>query len=451
MAPAQSIGNGVGGGIGEHWEHVGLGIPEGVPVVAWTGQALGRNGPPFSPGSRLEDVEEREAHRLLDLGIAVDLDVSAIPEVVQIGVLLLGQGVPAHPTRAGERRGDLISQRRPRTIRGPAVGDELDDAQPLARLEGGGDRHPAQIREALGRHLRRRRTLDPVVHGHRDPLATPHRGVQEGGTGITAFVGLRAQQRFEHGWQPRVPAGRRNDLVRHELGLDHHPQRPADWFDLVSDRGHRALDQRHQARRAHPDRAPPRRHPLDISFQEARAEVERSLMGPELAGTDIEGLVVEEQADELGVGDVDHRLTGLGVAVAVLGVGQRTGLVHTVEVRAGEAVGLAFVEVAPPADVTVGQGEQRFTLGQHVEVELGLPQAPGFDEVGRMLDQGRPKSSARSVTTVSAPWARWAWACPTRSTPTTKPPARPASTPDRASSKTAAWSGSAPSARAAAR
>lgn len=52
----------------------------------------------------------------------------------------------------------------------------------------------------------------------------------------------------------------------------------------------------------------------------------------------------------------------------------------------------------------------------------------------------RDKSSARSVTTVSAPWRRRASACPTRSTPTTKPnpPARPASTPDRASSKTAA-------------
>ncbi len=81
-------------------------------------------------------------------------------------------------------------------------------------------------------------------------------------------------------------------------------------------------------------------------------------MAPEFAGADVEGLVVDEQADQLGVGDVDHRLAGLGVAVAGFGVGQRTGLVDTVEVRTGKAVGLALVEVAPPADVPVGQGEQ---------------------------------------------------------------------------------------------
>jgi len=73
------------------------------------------DGPP-SAGLRLEDVEEREAHRLLDLGIAVDLDVSAIPEVVQIGVLLLGQGVPAiRLAPASAARPDLATPAR--TIR----------------------------------------------------------------------------------------------------------------------------------------------------------------------------------------------------------------------------------------------------------------------------------------------------------------------------------------------
>jgi hypothetical protein len=117
VAPPQGIGNGVGGGVGEHRQDEGLGVPEGVAVVARTGQALGRNGPPLGPGSGLEDMEEGEAHRLLHLGIAVDLDVGAVPEVVQIGALLVDQVVPAHLARAGQRGGDLIPQCRPERSR----------------------------------------------------------------------------------------------------------------------------------------------------------------------------------------------------------------------------------------------------------------------------------------------------------------------------------------------
>src|SRR2546421_373591 len=60
---------------------------------------------------------------------------------------------------------------------------------------------------------------------------------------------------------------------------------------------------------------------------------------------------------------------------------------------------------------------------------------------------------ARSETTTSAPWRRSSQDCPTRSRRMTQPkrPARPASTPARASSKTAASDGSTPSRRAAAR
>ena len=71
-----------------------------------------------------------------------------------------------------------------------------------------------------------------------------------------------------------------------------------------------------------------------------------------------ERLVVDEQADELAVGDVEDRLTGLRVAVAGLGVGERTGLVEGVQVGAGQPVGVALVEVPPHPDVAVRQREQ---------------------------------------------------------------------------------------------
>ena len=171
-------------------------------------------------------------------------------------------------------------------------------------------------------------------------------------------------------------------------------------------------------------------------------------MGADLAVADVEGLVVNEKADHLGVGDVDHRLTGFGVAVTRLGEGQRAGLVDAAQVRAWQAVRFAFVQVASQADVAVGESEDGLALCEDVEVERRLPHAPRLDGVGGMGDHDGPISSARSATTTSAPWEYSASAWPTRSTPTTRPnpPALPASTPDSASSKTAASPGSTPSA-----
>ena len=77
---------------------------------------------------------------------------------------------------------------------------------------------------------------------------------------------------------------------------------------------------------------------------------------------DIEGFVVDEQADHLAVGHVDDRLPGLRVTVAGLGVGQCPQLVHSVEVGTGQPVWFALIEIGPPADVPIGQRENRFGL-----------------------------------------------------------------------------------------
>ena len=53
-------------------------------------------------------VEESEACRLLDGGVAVDLDVGTVPEVVQEGALLGKNAVPAGLPRRGERGARLV-------------------------------------------------------------------------------------------------------------------------------------------------------------------------------------------------------------------------------------------------------------------------------------------------------------------------------------------------------
>src|ERR1035437_3052199 len=96
--------------------------------------------------------------------------------------------------------------------------------------------------------------------------------------------------------------------------------------------------------------------------------------------------------------------------------------------------------------------EDRFALRQQIQVQPLLDEVPGLRPVRGLLDHraslvlvlsdgpSSSSSSARSLTTMSAPCSRSCSAWPTRSTPTTraKPPARPASTSASASSNTAA-------------
>src|SRR5271168_284397 len=159
---------------------------------------------------------------------------------------------------------------------------------------------------------------------------------------------------------------------------------------------------------------------MRVSLQRAGPQVKHPLVAQQLAVANVERLVVDQQAQDLAIGDVDDGLSGLRVAVARFGVGQRPDFVERVQIRAGQAVRLAFVEVAANSDVPVGQREQRLRLRQHVEVQMGLAELPGFDGEGVIRDHRRAYSrSPRSVTTTSAPWLRNSSAWPTRSTPTT--------------------------------
>ena len=97
---AQGVGRRLRVGVGEYGQHEGLGVPEGVAVVAGTGQALGRDGPVLGSGPRLQHMEQSEPHRLLDFGVALGLHVGAGPELVEEGPLLVEQ--PSQ--RSGGRR-----------------------------------------------------------------------------------------------------------------------------------------------------------------------------------------------------------------------------------------------------------------------------------------------------------------------------------------------------------
>lgn len=100
-------------------------------------------------------------------------------------------------------------------------------------------------------------------------------------------------------------------------------------FNLITDRSHRTLHQRDQPGRADPHTLPARGHPLDLAAQQPGAKIQLPLMRDDLSVANIEGLIIHQQTDQFAVGDVYDRLPGLGVAVASLGVGQRTHLEAT--------------------------------------------------------------------------------------------------------------------------
>ena len=113
MAPAQRVAGSVRRSVGEHRQNKGLGVPEGVAVIAGAGQALGRRSRAAHPRARLQRVKEREAHRLLELGVTLELNVGTLPEVVEIFALAGEQPVPAGVARLRQGGRDLVAQRRP--------------------------------------------------------------------------------------------------------------------------------------------------------------------------------------------------------------------------------------------------------------------------------------------------------------------------------------------------
>src|SRR5262249_28320262 len=97
-----------------------------------------------------------------------------------------------------------------------------------------------------------------------------------------------------------------------------------------------------QTNRRDSDRAPRRRAPLRGSGQGTGTEIEYPVVGEQVAVTNVKGLVIDEQSDELAVSHVDHGLTGLRSTILALGFRQRTQLIETVEIRSRHSMRFAF-------------------------------------------------------------------------------------------------------------
>ena len=231
--------------------------------------------------------------------------------------------------------------------------------------------------------------VDLVVHGgghHQLALACP---VHEKRAAVGVFVVHGLQRVVQDGRNPRILGRLRLVLVGDQFGLHGDADEFVDGLDDVLDRGDAALCQRHQPGGHHLDLLARRGAPLRDARQRAGAQVENPFVLEQFAVAHVERFVVDEQAQDLAVGDIDERLAGFRIAVARLRVGQRPDLVERVQVGARQAVRFALVEVAAQSDVAVGQREQRFGLGQQVEIERRFADLPRLDGKGVVGDHCR--------------------------------------------------------------
>ena len=135
--------------VDEERQDVDLGVPEVVALVAVAGHALGRHAEALAARRGLQQLEEVEAHGLLEVGRALEPDVAAAPEV----------GDPARRARAR-------SARSPRGGHGRACGRRAAAARRRAPRDPSGRRRTCAV--AAPRRRRARRARRP---GRRRPRA----------------------------------------------------------------------------------------------------------------------------------------------------------------------------------------------------------------------------------------------------------------------------------------
>jgi hypothetical protein len=403
VAPVEGVAHRAGSDVGQRGQDVGLGVPERVAVVAPTRQALGRDGAALGTPGRLHELEDGEADRELELRVAVELHVGAGPQVGEVGALALGQAVPAGPLGRRQRGVDLVAQRRHGSLARPPVGEVLDEVQGLAgfQLRAHGD--ACEVVLALRRDHRPVRTVDVVVEGGGDAQAAPLGAMSQRHLEVVVGVVLRHERRAQRGGRPGIGRALDGGLVDDQGRLHDDPGRRPDRLDRVRHGGHRALDERDEPRRAHPHALTGGRRPLHRPVQDPVAQVERPLVADQGPLADVEGLVVDEQSDQLAVRDVEERLALFRVPVTRLGVRQGHALVEPVQVRAGITVRLALVEVAPQADVPVGQGEDRLGLHQVIEPQCTLAERPRPDRQHVGFDHPSSSAGGRPVRARTAP------------------------------------------------
>ena len=408
MAPAAARRGTRPAGVGEHRQHERLGVPERVAVVAGPGQALGGDRARLGARAAACSSWKRAKRRPCWISGSPSSWTSAPPSSRR-GSARWAAASPSKPSASAISR--LASTwSRSHSIdcwRGPVVGEELDQ-----RSGWPGSRCAAIVtrpRSSLALGQRVAWSPEPSTTWSMPAASASRvRRVECASTDALAVVDgeLRLERRRR---APRPSAGRsarQLRLVGDQVRLQRDAHRPVDASTSYaiaatlrcSKETSRRCARARCARPRGPGHCAARARP---SGSRARARGARG------AAVDVERLVLDEQPDDLPVGDVDDGLAVLGEAVAALAVLERIGLVEAVEVGAAERRA-----ARPRRGCRAGRGARwparRSTRpGDQASRSSAVSRTAHGSTGKRVLrDHAGSSSSARSSTTTSAPCSR---------------------------------------------
>ena len=108
--------------------------------------------------------------------------------------------------------------------------------------------------------------------------------------------------------------------------------------------------------------------PLRRPRQGACTKVEYAGVRTQVPVTDIEWLVVDQEAEELPIGNVDERLGRLAETVPRFGIWHRAQLVETIEIGSWQPMRFALVQISPQSNMAIREREQRLGLSERIQV-----------------------------------------------------------------------------------
>ena len=333
-----------------------------MPFIGLSGEALRRHAGVFRPRRGLQDVKEVEADRLLDLHRTAlravlpripHLDVAATPEIGHV-LLLRGEQL-AEPLVHDAIQGpvgppaQLLGRGRRRGVIDHALG-EMDRASGLG-LDGEGDL--TEVRGVDSLVPVRARGLQGMVDGTRQgELALFGRVAQHDPTILGVACPGMEQTAGKAPGLPRivsVRAGAR--LFSHHLRRDHDGGGRVEKRHLVGDGGDVLVGEGDQTTRRDQHLLACRHLPQDVAVERPGLHVEASLAAQQLRGGQPEGLVVDEELDDLAVGHAEDGLAGFREAIGFFGIHDRPGFIESIDERA-----VFGVRDRPPPDSRACRG-----------------------------------------------------------------------------------------------
>jgi hypothetical protein len=281
-------------------------------------------------------LEQRVAQRVLDLRVAVQLDVRLRPNLVERRPLEHGEFLEAERASALEAAPDVGHQRGGVTAARPVIGEQLHQTHRLSRCSGARQR-PARERP-LGRRRvakARRRGDHIVVHARRDDIAAAPRLMDHQGL-ASVLLDQAGHQRIrrQRGTRPRV--GRPGSLPRSGVKLRVHGDlhRLLDRLELVLDRRELPMTERHQPPRPQPHLVAARRAPAQRPRQQPGAQVQHPLVRDDRAGPHVQRLTLDDKPDPRTVSHIHQHLVEVRIAEPAVGVRDRPRLEEAAQVGA---------------------------------------------------------------------------------------------------------------------